>query len=90
MSDAVAMEITEDLVNRPTHYTHSNIECISAIEASMSVAQFKGFLKGQVMKYLWRYEHKGNPLQDIEKAQWYLSRLRKLELPEDYGMGRKI
>ena len=49
MSDAVAMEITEDLVNRPTHYTHSNIECISAIEASMSVAQFKGFLKGQVM-----------------------------------------
>jgi hypothetical protein len=89
MSDVVAMEKTEDLVNRPTHYTHSKIECIVAIEASMSAVQFKGFLKGQVFKYLWRYEHKGNPLQDIEKAEWYLSRLKKLELPDDYGMGKR-
>jgi hypothetical protein len=79
----------DELVNRPAHYTGSKVECISAIEASMSEVQFKGFLKGQVMKYLWRYEHKGNPLQDIEKAEWYLSRLRKMELPADYGMGKK-
>jgi hypothetical protein len=55
----------------------------------MNEVQFKGFLKGQVMKYLWRYEHKGNPLQDIEKAEWYLGKLRKMELPSDYGMGKK-
>ncbi len=79
----------DDLVNRPAHYTGSSIECISAIEASMNEVQFKGFLKGQVMKYLWRYEHKGNPLQDIEKAEWYLGKLRKMELPSDYGMGKK-
>ena len=27
------------------------------------------------MKYLWRYKYKGKPLQDLQKAEWYLSRL---------------
>ena len=64
-----------DNVNRPTHYNTGNIECIEAIEESMTPDAFKGYLKGNTMKYLWRYERKGKGLEDLKKAQWYLNRL---------------
>ena len=43
----------------------------------MSNIAYKGYLKGNCMKYLWRYETKDldNPQQDLEKAQWYLDKL---------------
>lgn len=70
------MEKTKyDLVNHPEHYTSGSIECIDAIKASMSFDDFCGYLKGNVIKYLWRYNHKGNPIQDLKKAQWYLTKL---------------
>jgi hypothetical protein len=62
-----------DFVNHPPHYQGS-IECIEAIEASMSPEAFKGALKANVMKYIWRYETKGG-LESLQKAQWYLTRL---------------
>jgi CRISPR/Cas system-associated protein Cas5 (RAMP superfamily) len=62
-----------DKVNKPAHYQGS-IECISAIESSMSKESFRGYLKGNVLKYMWRYEKK-NGVEDLEKAQWYLKRL---------------
>ena len=40
----------------------------------MTVAEFKGFLKGNALKYVWRYAHK-NGAEDLKKAQWYLDRL---------------
>jgi hypothetical protein len=64
----------QDPVNRPTHYTQGGIECIDAIEASMSEESFRGFLKGNILKYVWRYENK-NGIQDLKKAQWYLNKL---------------
>lgn len=64
-------------VTHPEHYTFGDIECIDAIEASMSQEEFKGFLKGNAMKYLWRYPHKGR-VTDIEKAAWYLEKLSSL------------
>ena len=64
-----------DPVNSPSHYTDDNgIECIEAIEASMTVEEFKGFLKGNCQKYLWRYTKK-NGAEDLKKAKWYLDRL---------------
>ena len=42
----------EDAVNSPDHYNTGNIECIDAIEESMSSVAFKGYLKGNCMKYL--------------------------------------
>jgi hypothetical protein len=42
----------------------------------MSKEAFAGYCKGNVMKYLWRYEYKGK-LEDLKKAQWYLDRLVK-------------
>jgi hypothetical protein len=64
-----------DPVNSPIHYADGNgIECIEAIEASMSMEEFKGFLKGNVQKYVWRYAQK-NGAEDLKKAKWYLDRL---------------
>lgn len=65
----------EDQVNHPSHYAKGGIECIEAMEAAMTKAAFCGYCKGNILKYLWRYESKGNPIQDLLKAQWYLERL---------------
>lgn len=66
---------TEDLVNHPAHYTFGGVECIEAIEAMLTRDEYIGFLRGQVMKYVWRAGHKGEAKQDIEKALWYGKRL---------------
>ena len=63
-----------DSVNHPHYYTSGSIECIEAMEASMSAEAFKGFLKGNCQKYLWRYEKKHHA-EDLRKAKWYLDRL---------------
>lgn len=63
-----------DNVEKPAHYNQSGIECIQAIEASMSKDQFCGYLKGNIQKYIWRYEYK-NKIEDLKKAQWYLNKL---------------
>ena len=65
-----------DPVNKPIHYNQAGIECIEAIEAmtenmSSKVAPHAA----NVLKYLWRHEYK-NGLEDIDKAIWYLNRLR--------------
>lgn len=49
---------------------------IDAIRASMTDEEFRGWLKGQIFKYVWRYDKKLNPLQDLDKAAFYLERLR--------------
>ena len=61
-------------VNHPAHYTQGSVECIEAIEASMTAEEFRGYLKGNIMKYLWRYRNKGGT-EDLRKAEWYLQRL---------------
>ena len=68
--------MTNDNVNQPSHYTTGGIECIHAIKASMSSEEYLGYLKGNAMKYLWRYKHK-NGLEDLRKAQIYLGWLVK-------------
>lgn len=65
----------DDPVNHPSHYTQGGIECLDAIKASMSPEEYAGMLKGQVLKYVWRYRLKGQPAQDLKKAQFYLGRL---------------
>ena len=63
-----------DSVNHPSHYTFGGIELIDVWEATMSNEALQGLYKGNVMKYLWRYEHK-NGLEDLRKAEFYLKRL---------------
>tara|TARA_R110002167_G_scaffold294322_1_gene498906 strand:- start:143 stop:442 length:300 start_codon:yes stop_codon:yes gene_type:complete len=71
------LDESTDVVNKPQHYNTGNIECIEAIQESMSAEAYKGYLKGNCLKYLWRYDYKGKPSEDLEKAGWYLNRLIK-------------
>ena len=73
----------EDMVGAPRHYNTGNIECIEAIEESMSSVAFKGYLKGNCMKYLWRYDYKGKQVEDLQKAQWYLAKLTQVVVFEN-------
>ena len=63
-----------DMVNSPPHYNQTGIECIHAISAATDIG-FKYYLQGNVMKYLWRFDYKDKPLEDLQKAKWYLDRL---------------
>ena len=71
-----------DYVNSPPHYNAGNIECIDAIQQSMQPDAFFGYLKGNIQKYVWRYEMKKG-VQDLEKAQWYLNKLIKVLKAEE-------
>ncbi len=58
-----------DSVNNPAHYKIGGIETIDFIEAKNL-----GYNLGNVVKYITRADHKGNKLEDLRKAQWYLTR----------------
>ena len=58
-----------DKVNHPPHYKVGGIETIDFIEAKSL-----NYNLGNVVKYLTRADHKGNKLEDLQKAQWYLAR----------------
>ena len=60
---------TPDSVDHPSHYTDviPGIECIQVVEHF-------GFLRGNAMKYLWRAGAKGDPVEDLAKARWYIQR----------------
>ena len=59
------------LVNNPEHYGGKDnpYEAIKVIEA-----WGLNFHLGNVVKYISRAEKKGNKIQDLRKAQWYLNR----------------
>jgi len=67
--------MSDDIVNNPSHYNAGDIEAIEAIEASMSGTEFLGYLKGAILKYIWRYTYKDRALEDLQKARWYLDKL---------------
>lgn len=78
-------EIIGDAVLHPNHYCKDDgVECIDAIRASMTPEAFAGYCKGNVLKYLWRWEDKGG-LQDLKKAQVYLGWM--IETAEKYADG---
>jgi hypothetical protein len=72
--DEPAVNDSWSTVNHPSHYTTGSIECIEAIEAQLTPEEYRGYLKGNIVKYLWRERSKGN-LESLKKAEWYLNRL---------------
>ena len=70
-------KMSKDPVNNPEHYNMLDIEAIDLIEMSMTKDEFQGYLKGNVLKYVIRYKHKGQPKQDISKGLWYLKKLEE-------------
>jgi len=63
-----------DMVNSPPHYNQTGIECIHAISAATG-DNFKHYLQGNILKYLWRFDYKEKPIEDLQKAKWYLDKL---------------
>jgi hypothetical protein len=61
--------LKNDPVEHPAHYKVGGIETIDFIEAKNL-----GYNLGNVVKYITRADHKGNKLEDLRKAQWYLTR----------------
>ena len=68
-------EATVDLVNHPPHYNKGGMEVIEVIELVTGGQGFIGYLLGNILKYLLRFEHKGKPIEDLKKARWYLDKL---------------
>ena len=60
-------EGSDSQVNQPTHYTShkSGVECIE-------ITRHMGFSLGNAVKYIWRASLKGNQIQDLKKAAWYI------------------
>ena len=63
-----------DQVNSPDHYTAGKVECLDAIEAALTPEEFRGFLKGNILKYIWRERVKGGR-ESVEKGRFYIERL---------------
>lgn len=61
--------MADDPVNHPKHYTShpSGVECID-------ITEHYGFSIGNAIKYLWRAGLKGDAIEDLKKARWYLDR----------------
>ena len=74
-------------VHSPAHYNQGQTECIDAIEAMLSVEEYIGYLRGNSMKYRWRFRYK-NGFEDLNKAQWYEKRLVKF-MEEHDVLGQK-
>jgi len=66
--------MADDFVNHPPHYKQGDIECIDAIKAALGDG-YKYYLQGSIIKYIWRFEHKENAVQDLQKSSWYLNKL---------------
>jgi len=63
------MVTTKETVNHPDHYNAhpSGVECIDVVEHMT-------FNVGNAIKYLWRAGHKGDTVEDLRKARWYVDR----------------
>ena len=73
----------KSMVDSPAHYTNGDVDVIQVIEDAVKNADdpASAVLQSQVIKYIMRMWLKDNPLQDAQKAQWYLERLiSRLEL----------
>lgn len=63
---------TGDTVNHPDHYNKGQFEVIDVIEDQQDWA--RGFNRGNAVKYIMRAGHKGDEVEDLKKARWYLDR----------------
>lgn len=79
-----------DQVNSPPHYTTGGLEVIDVIKAKLTPEEYKGYLRGNCLKYLLRADYKGG-LVDIEKMLWYGTRLLNdcYRIPVESGLAQR-
>lgn len=68
-----------------SHYIDTKVQPWDAMEAWMTPLEFRGFLRGNAIKYLARANKKGAFLQDVLKAQHYLNKLVEYETSHPLG-----
>jgi len=68
-----------ETVNSPAHYTVGGIETIDYIQAKLTPDEFRGYLKGNVIKYTSRAQYKEYPEEDIDKMVWYALKLQSIK-----------
>ena len=77
-----------DPINKPAHYTDGgDIEFLDALQCCLSTEEYIGFLRGQIMKYIWRCKRTGAAINDVRKAAFYNERLivcLKAGIPESW------
>ena len=61
-----------DMVNSPPHYLKGGLECIDVIRAALDKKEFRGYCKGNNIKYTFRENDKGKD-EDLKKARVYLN-----------------
>lgn len=69
--------MTMEQVKHPDHYAQGDIECIDAIRAALTPEEYRGFCKGNALKYIWRERHKGGNIS-LEKAEVYLDYIKQV------------
>ena len=67
-----------DPVNSPSHYQHGDIETIEIIRAMLTPEEYRGYLKGNILKYRERAPYKGKTDEDYAKAKRYYDWLREV------------
>jgi len=67
--------VSVDPVNHPPHHTSSpaRCKCCGQPIECIDVTEDLPFCIGNVIKYLWRADHKGDPIENLEKGLWYLT-----------------
>lgn len=72
-----------ETVEHPQHYNQGNIECIDAMISAFGLETIY-FCKLNAFKYIWRAGNKGDAVEDLEKAAWYIN--KTIELLKDVRM----
>lgn len=70
-------DVREDMVNSPPHYNQGEIECIDYIKQVLGPQGFVDYCHGQVIKYQHRYKYKDKAIEDMDKADYYLRKMRE-------------
>ena len=86
----MAEEVKYDAVERPAHYLVGGMETIDVLRVKLTPVEYEGYLRGNAIKYLLRFGHKGKHEQwaeDARKSAWYATRLADFVDPPKSSMG---
>ena len=64
-------------VSKPFHYNTGEIECIDYIKQVLGIEGFIAYCHGNMVKYQHRHRYKQNPVEDMDKADWYMQKMRE-------------
>lgn len=81
-SPDLPMNINDDYT-KPSYYHRGNIDVIKFGEENFNQDELKGFYRMNVLKYVTRFDKKGSALPDLEKASYYLEKLKEVAKEEN-------